>query len=217
MRKLTIAIAATALVLSAPAAAGPADDFKALTDEYWAFVLRENPTFASQLGHREYDAQLGDISLAGQDRFAAETARVLQRLNAIPVSALSPADRTNYAIFKRSLEDTIAGNEFGQRMMLFSNRGGWHQNFAGLAESVTFRNKTDYENYLKRLAAYPAYNDQALEVSTRALNEGFVLPCEAMTGFPSTISGVIPPDARRRSAPPRCPTARPSTITAFVR
>jgi uncharacterized protein (DUF885 family) len=214
MRKLIILAAATAMSLSAPALAGAAEDFKALTEEYWAFVLRENPSFASQLGHREYDAQLGDASLAGQDRYVAETARVLQRLKAIPVAALSPADRTNYSIFKQGLEDTIAGNEFGQRMMLFTNRGGWHQNFAGLSEALTFRNKTDYENYLKRLAAYPAYNDQALEVSTRALNEGFVLPCEAMTGFPSTISGVIPADATqsRLYAPFRA--NRPASVSA---
>ena len=195
MHKLTIVVAATAMSLAAPAAAGPAEDFKALTDAYWAFVLRENPTFASRLGRREYDAQLGDISIAGQDRFVAETRRTLERLNAIPASALGAADQTNYAIFKRGLEDTIAGNAFGQRMMLFSNSGGWHQNFAGLSEALTFRNRTDYENYLKRLAAYPAYNDEALAVSTRALNEGYVLPCEAMTGFPGTISGVIPADA----------------------
>ena len=36
--------------------AAPAEDFKALTDEYWAFVLRENPVLASTLGHRQYDA-----------------------------------------------------------------------------------------------------------------------------------------------------------------
>ena len=42
-------------------------------------------------------------------------------------------------------------------MMLFTNREGWHQSLAGLSDSLTFRNKADYENYLKRLASYPAY------------------------------------------------------------
>ena len=51
MRHRQLLLAAAMLALAAPAIAGPAEDFKALTDEYWAFVLRENPTYASQLGH----------------------------------------------------------------------------------------------------------------------------------------------------------------------
>jgi uncharacterized protein (DUF885 family) len=205
-------LAALSLSLGTPAAAAPADDLKALADEYWAFVLRENPVWASMLGHRENDSQLGDISLGAEDRRVAETARFLARLNAIPEAALSPADRGNRAILKRGLEETIEGNRFGQRMMLFSNRSGWHQSIAGLSDNLTFRSATDYENYLKRLVQYPAYNDEALAISTRALKEGYTLPCAAMDGFGQTIRGVIPADATqsRLYAPFRA--ARPASI-----
>ena len=57
-RSLVLA-AAAAIALATPALAGPTEDFKALTDEYWAFILKENPTFASSLGQRQYDTQLG--------------------------------------------------------------------------------------------------------------------------------------------------------------
>jgi uncharacterized protein (DUF885 family) len=194
MRKLAILFAATALCTAAPAAAGPAEEFKALTDEYWAFVMRENPVYASSLGLRQYDAELGDISLAAEDRRAGEAQRYLARLNAIPDSGLSASDRVNKAILKRSLKESVEATRYGQRMMLFSNRGGWHQNFAGLSGLLTFRNRADYDNYLKRLEKYPAYNDQALAISARALSEGYVLPCVAMEGFERTVSGVIPAD-----------------------
>ncbi len=71
-------LAAAALAVATPAAAGPTEDFKALTDDYWAFVMRENPTFASQLGIRDYDDRLGDISLAAEDRRAVATAAYLR-------------------------------------------------------------------------------------------------------------------------------------------
>src|SRR5688500_4674501 len=118
---------AAALAIATPAQAGPAEDFKALADEYWAFVLRESPTFASSLGHRQYDAQLGDISLVAEDRRVAQAERFLARLNAIPDSGLSAADRANKAILKRGLEEWIEGNRFGQRLMLVTNRDGRHQ------------------------------------------------------------------------------------------
>lgn len=214
MRTLCLALtAATSLAVSAPAAAAPADEFKALTDEYWAFVLRENPTWASTLGHREYDAQLGDISLAAEDRRAAQVERFLARLNAIPDEGLSPADRVNKAILSRSLQEWVEGNRFGQRMMLFNNRRGWHLNIAGLSENLTFRNRQDYENYLKRLEQYPAYNEEALRISTRAIHEGYTLPCVAMVGFEDTISGVIPADPAQSRLYGPFKGERPSNIS----
>ena len=216
MRKSILCLAAaSALAFSVPATAGPAEDFKALTDEYWAYFLKQSPVYASMLGVRDYDDQLGDISLAAQDRAAAEYGRFLARANAIPDSALSPADRVNKAIFKRNLEEAIEGNRFGQRMMLFSNRDGWHQQLAGLADLIPLRTKADYENYLKRLGQYPALNDEALSISTRALNEGYVLPCVAMDGFEGTITGVIPADATKsRLYAPFAAASAPAGIMA---
>ncbi|HZB69602.1 MAG TPA: DUF885 domain-containing protein [Sphingomicrobium sp.] len=215
MRYRSLALAAAAAIaLATPALAGPAEDFMALTDEYWAFILKENPTWASSLGHRQYDTQLGDISLAAEDRRVAQAQRFLARLNAIPDAGLTPADRVNKSILKRGLEEWIEGNRFGQRMMLFTNRAGWHQSIAGLSDSLTFRNKADYENYLKRLAQYPAYNDQALAISARALHEGYTLPCVAMGGFETTISGVIPADPAQSRLYAPFAADRPATVNA---
>ncbi|MBA3730360.1 MAG: DUF885 family protein, partial [Sphingomonas sp.] len=214
MRRSEIFLAASILGLASPVAAGPTEDFKALTDEYWAFTMRENPTFASQLGMREYDDRLSDISLAAEDRRTATAVGYLRRLAAIPDSGLSPADKINKAILKRSLTESVEANAFGQRMMLFSNRSGWHQEMAGLAEGLTFKTRRDYDNYLKRLAAYPALNEEAIRISTRAASEGFVLPCLSLNGFESTISGVIPADPTKSRLYQPFAADRPASVTA---
>src|SRR5688572_25347180 len=103
MRTSNIVLGVVALLLATPAAAGPAEDFKALADRYWAFVMQESPVFASMLGKRENDDKLGDISLAAEDRRAAEYGRFLAELNRIPDAGLSPTDRVNKAILKRGL------------------------------------------------------------------------------------------------------------------
>lgn len=215
MRHVLLALAASAsFAVASPLAAAPADDLTAIADEYWAAALRANPTYASQIGRREHDTELGDVSLAGADRQAELAARLLARLNAIPDAALSAPDRTNKIMLKRALETVVEGNRFGQRMILFSNRSGWHQNLAGLADSLTFRNRGDYENYLKRLSAYPAYNDEALRISSRAANAGFVQPCAAMAGFDQTIRDVIPADASKSRIYAPFAAERPSAISA---
>jgi uncharacterized protein (DUF885 family) len=194
MRKIVIALL---LAGSAPAAAAPADDFRRLIEDHWSWSMRENPVYATMIGVRDYDEELGDISLAAADRRTREAEGLLKRLNAIPVAALSPADRTNHAILKRMLEDQIEANRFGQRMVLFNNRGGWHQQLADLSTLLPFRTGRDYETYLTRLARYPELNDEALRITAQAVKEGYTLPCAAMGGFDQTISGVIAEDAAK--------------------
>ena len=214
MRFRHIFFAATVIACAAPAAARPAEDLKTLTDDYWAFVMRENPTFASQLGVRDYDDRLPDISLAAEDRRAAASADFLKRLETIPDAGLSPADRVNKAILRRNLAESIEANRFGQRTMIFTNRGGWHQQIAGLADNLTFKTRADYDNYLKRLTQYPALNDEGIRVSQRALDEGYTLPCVALDGFEGTISGVIPADATRSRLYSPFAAERPAAIPA---
>ena len=121
--------------------------------------------------------------------------RFLDRLNAIPDTGLSPADRVNKAILKRGFEECIEGNRFGQRMMLFTNRGGWHQSLAGLSENLDLPQRAPITTIISSgWRNIPRYNDEALQISTRAMNEGYTLPCVAMTGFEDTISGVIRAD-----------------------
>ncbi len=214
MRRSHAFLISASIMLAAPASATPTDDFKALTDEYWAFTMREFPTFSSQLGMREYDDRLTDISLAAEDRRTAKAVGYLRRLEAIPDAGLSPADRINKAILKRSLAESVEANGFGQRMMLFSNRSGWHQELAGLSEGLTFKTRLDYDNYLKRLAAYPALNDEAIRISTRAASEGFVLPCPSLNGFEGTISGVIPADPTKSRLYQPFAADRPASVSA---
>jgi uncharacterized protein (DUF885 family) len=185
---------AAALLPAAPAAAAPADDFRRLLDEHYAWLLRESPTYATALGVRDHDDRIEDISLAARDRQAREAAGFLRRLEAIPAEGLSAADRINRAILKRGLEEAIEANRFRQRVMLFTTYAGWHQAFAGLADNLPFRTRADYESYLTRLALYPGQNDAALDITGQAVRGGFTLPCSVLGNYEKGIAGVIAGD-----------------------
>ena len=70
-RAAALALASAALLLSIPAAAAPADDFRNLLADHFAWLLRESPTYATALGVRDHDARIEDLSLAAQDRRAS--------------------------------------------------------------------------------------------------------------------------------------------------
>ena len=187
-------LAATMLAAAAPALAGPVEDFQKLQDDYWATVLKDNPVFASQVGVKDYDRQLGEISIAEFDRQAAAASAFLKRLEAIPAASLSPADQAGYAILRRQLADQVDNNRFGQRMLLYSVLGSYHNGIAGMGEQLAFRTRADYDNYLARLALIPARMKAYSDMSVAAANQGYTQPCVTMTNFPETISGTIAAD-----------------------
>ncbi len=194
VRRLSVQLGAAALLFANPVTAQPASDLKALLAEHWAWTLRQNPTLASSVGVRDYDSELGDPSLAAQDRQAARSAAFLKRLDAIPDAGLSDDDRTNRAILRRLLAADVEGNRFGQRMIVFTSYASPWQGMAGLGERLSFRGRQDYANYLTRLEKWPASNDVLLAITERALKEGYVQPCVSLAGIESAIGGVVKAD-----------------------
>jgi uncharacterized protein (DUF885 family) len=206
--------ASAMLALAAPAFAGPAEEFSKLQDDYWAAALRDNPLFASQVGVKDYDRQLGPLSLAEMDRQAAQSAAFLKRLEAIPAASLPASEQANRAILKRQLEDAIEANRFGQRQLLYSTLGSYHDFLAGMAETIPFRSAADYDNYLARLELVPDRMRSYGEISSKAASEGYVQPCVTMTNFASTITGNLTPDIAQSRFYAPFAAQRPENIPA---
>ncbi|MBJ7254126.1 MAG: DUF885 domain-containing protein [Sphingomonadaceae bacterium] len=190
-------IAGCLFALSPPAYADANDDLTALVDDVWATALKEAPVYASTLGVNDYAQELGDYTLAAQDRRAADAAKFLTRLNAIPAHALSAASKVEAGILRRSLLSTIEGNQFGQRAINFTTYSSWHQQLASMSRNLPFKTKTDFESYNARLAQYGRVNDENIAVANVAIKGGFTQPCETLTGFEGTVSGLIASDIRR--------------------
>ncbi len=185
------------------AARAPHAEFRRLLDEHWQWTLRESPVLATTLGVRAYDRQLGDLTVAAMDRRARESAAFLARLDAIDTTGMAPADRVTRALLRRDLAETVEGNRFGQRTVLFTTYHGWHTGFADLPDRHPFRERADYEAYVARLAAFPAYNRGAIETTRAALAGGFAQPCAPLAGYERTMGGAIasPPERSRFLAP----------------
>jgi uncharacterized protein (DUF885 family) len=194
MRKITMGISAIALAISAPAYADANKDLKALVDAYWEEVMKEAPIFASQLGIDTYADQIGDNTLAAQDRRAATASTSLKRLDSIPASELDAASKVEAGILRRSLNSTIEGNGFGQRSINFTTYSSWHQNFAGIADNLSFKTEADFANYNKRLTQYSRFNDENIAVADVAIKGKYTQPCETLAGFEGTVTGLIASD-----------------------
>ena len=74
-----------------------------LFDEEWAFRMQENPLFATNAGHHQYNDRLPSVTEADQTRRYEYYSDLLERLEAIERSSLSETDQINTDIFKRQI------------------------------------------------------------------------------------------------------------------
>ena len=194
MRNLKLLAAAAALSISVPATAGPTEDFHALMDDYWATFLKDNPISATFAGVTTYDREMGTFTLAEFDRQAAEAAAFVARMDRIPAAQLTPADQANYAILHRLLSDAVEANRFGERQILYSSNGGFHQFLATLGEQQPFHRYADYDNYLARLSHIQETLGNVADISRKGAREGYVQPCVTLGNVENSIRGAISPD-----------------------
>lgn len=193
----TLLLAGSILALAVPAHADANGDLVTLVNDVWAASLKEQPVYASALGVNDYASELGDYTLAAQDRRAADAAKFLARLNAIPSDSLNAASKVEAGILRRALNSTIEGNSFGQRAINFTTYSSWHQQLAGMAQNLPFRTKADFESYNARLAQYARVNDENIAVANVAIKGKYTQPCVTLKGFEGTISGLITTDINK--------------------
>ncbi len=164
--------------------------------EYWAFILDQYPEFASGLGVEDPKGRVTDPSLEAEDARVQKAQMWLDRLGKIDQSTLSEDDKSNFGILQRSLAEQIEANGFGQRTINFTNRSGWHQSFAGMHNNLPFRTAAHYQTYINRLKQYGQVSGKSIAVANQALAGGYVLPCDSMVGYETSISGLITDDAK---------------------
>ncbi len=183
------------LVLLAPA--GPAAELDALLKEEWELRLRENPLQASGVGDHRYADKLPAIAPADLERRAQAQQAFLERSSRIDRAALSSADRINYDMWRRELEDDLLRYRFGAHRIPILADSGFHISFADLPTRTQLGNVKDYESYIARLRAFPAYMDQQIAYMREGLKAGFTQPQVILEGYDGTISAHVVDDVSK--------------------
>ena len=184
-----------ALAVAALAGCAPAPDARdaldALFEEDWSARLRESPQFATSVGDHSRNNELADMSLEAIERRVERRRDLLRRLEEIDVAGLSAADRINARMFERQLRSSVEGFEFGGYQMPLNADSGFHMGFARMYRPMPFRTADDYDDYIARMRAIPAYFEQQQEHMRAGIDRGFTLPRVTLEGYEDTISAHI--------------------------
>ena len=160
---------------------------RALLDEAWEDELRAEPLQATSAGDHRFDDRLPDVSPKELERQAGAARRRLEQLRAIDRAALPRQDRISLDMYVRQLGDDVAAFEQGSWRIPLTADSGFHTAFAQLPRQVPLATVRDYENYLARLRAWPAYVRQQVANMREGLRTGFTLPRVVLEGYDVTI------------------------------
>jgi uncharacterized protein (DUF885 family) len=184
-------LALVVLLLACAAALPAADDAKksldALLAEAWEIDLRESPLLATAVGDHRFDDRLPSVTMADLERRAAQALQHLGRLQSIDRALLPPQDHVSYSMFERRLRDDIAEHEFRAWRIPITSDSGFHTEIARLPHEVPLATVPEYERYVSRLRAIPAYFDQHVALMREGLRTGFTVPRVALEGYDVTI------------------------------
>jgi uncharacterized protein (DUF885 family) len=88
----------------------------------------------------------------------------------------------------------VAGHRFGTYQIPFNADSGFYSGFARLGFNMPFHDSQGYENYLARLAAWPAYVDQHIGNMRTGLERGMTQPRIVLTGIDQVIDAQVVDD-----------------------
>lgn len=151
-----------------------------LVEAYWEEYLALNPLNATFIGDNRFNDRL-ENSIG--PRFLADTLaldkKYLEQLSGIDPAALSGQARLTYDIFKLDREQAIEGTRFPSELLPINQSFGLPSLFAqmgaasGLQPFVTVK---DYDDWLKRVADYVVWSDQAIVNMRAGIARGVVQP-----------------------------------------
>jgi uncharacterized protein (DUF885 family) len=152
----------------------------------WDYDMQQHPEEASTMGDRRWNNRWTDESPEAHGQRNQHNQDVLARLARIDRNALSPADQVNYDLFKKRYEDRVEGYKFHWFMLPLNQREGI-QTSDDLADSLRFETLKDYEDWIGRLHAFPAYMDQTIALMRLGIRERMVHPKVIMQRIPAQI------------------------------
>ena len=157
---------------------GPNEDqakFTQFLDEYWEYVVDQNPTFASLLGYEAYDDKISSNSISEFYKNRDFEKYVIDVLENINPENLTEADQLNYRLLLLSNETDLESRSFPGFYMRLNQRGGV-QDYYDLANRLKLESIQDHRNWFERVKSYSQNVKNSLDINKEGLEKGYTQP-----------------------------------------
>ncbi len=152
---------------------------KALADllsEQWEYTMRTQPIYATIVGDKRWNDQLGDFSEEFIEKDLQEARKFLTRFEAIDTAGFPDQEVLNKELIVRDLGLQLEGARFKSWEMPVSQMSGVHIFLPELVSFVSFDSVKDYSDYISRLTQAPRAIDQTMALMRHGMKDGLMPP-----------------------------------------
>ena len=174
-----------------------------LIAEQWEWRLQQNPVFASFIGDKRYNDQLGSSSEKTILEEQAKIQEFLQRFEAIDPAGLPQQDALNRALEIRSLQEDIHSTDLKLWQMPVNQMNGIHLFAPQLVTVLSFQTVKDYDDYISRLKQLPRVFDENTANMRKGVANGLMPPKFLLEKVADQASGIA------SQTPEQSPFAQP--------
>ena len=173
---------------------------KKLLEQYYEERLRYYPLEATAIADSRYNDLLpADVSNSYRDTLKAFYKRYADQVSKIDRLQLATQDRISYDVFKREMEIQQEALGFNSNLMPMQQFWGMHLTFAQLGSgsgNQPFKTSKDYDDFLKRMMSFAAYQDTVIAYMKRGMELGYTQPRALMLKVLPQLSGVVKKDVK---------------------
>ncbi|HEY6138755.1 MAG TPA: DUF885 domain-containing protein [Thermoanaerobaculia bacterium] len=179
---------------------------KALDDlmrEHWEYTMRVYPEFASILGDKRYNDKVQDLSEAGQRRDIEGFRRFIPRVEAIDTTGFSEQEALDKVLMLRMLREGIEDWDMKDWEMPVTQISGIHLGAAQFPSLLTFTSAKDYDDYVKRMRAFPKQMDDTIAAMRKGMKDRLMPPKFLLEKVATQAAGIAAEE------PEKTPFAQP--------
>ncbi len=147
-----------------------------LISEYWEYNLKIDPVFASIIGDKRYNDQLGNESAEFLKKEAVKKREYLARFQAIDTTGFPQQEKLNKELEIRDIERDLGFYELKMWEMPVSQISGIHIQAPQLVTILSFETVKDYTDYISRLHQLPRVFDETMDNMRLGMADGMMPP-----------------------------------------
>ena len=170
---------------------GDSERLHSLFKLHWEYSMMEHPELATEVGYPGQNHRWSDISPEAIERRKRELQAPLRVLQSIKRTGLNTADKLNYDLFKKNIQDAIDGTRFMKEYLRISQLRGVQQDAARLMDMSPHRNIKDYNDIIARLKALPQLIDQTIILLKKGAELGVIPPRITLRDVPEQVQSQL--------------------------
>jgi uncharacterized protein (DUF885 family) len=160
-----------------PAEGSPSSDVDQLADAFFERYLELSPLSATVNGDTRYDDRLPDPSPAGRQKAREFAEDLVRTADSIPVNGLPVEDRITLDVFRIIGDLAIEQDDLRLDVLgVVDQMGGPQTLLPQLTQFQGADTPGDYDNFVARLRAYPAYMAANVDLLREAEGMGLTAP-----------------------------------------